>query len=201
LQREWRAEDVMPIWGALKPLLFCGTDGITRQFFGRPGKFSYKKHRITGSLYYQCQAEFRRSDTYAYSQTEWYVDFAAGASQVVQRLNGNAECWLRALISGPAGNPTITLGDKTIQIDTSTIYEGGIIPAGVVVEISSYPWERRVVDSEGLSLASYIVTDKPYLDTIRFPLKTDFQISWTATSTDANSKMRLLWHDAYQVMD
>lgn len=200
LQKEWRAEDVMGVWGALKPLMFCGSDGIIRQFYGRPGKFAYKKHRQIDGLYYQCNAEFRRSDTFAYSDTEYYVDFEPGVGQTITRTNGNANSWVRMLIVGPASNPIIDWGDKEIILDTDTVYTSGI-PAGTVVEISSYPWQRRVIDSDGLSLAAYIVTDKPYLDTIYFPDNEPFDIAWDATGTDSNSKMRVLWHDGYQVMD
>lgn len=206
LQREWRAEETLMNWGVIKPLLFCGTDGIVRQFFGRPGKFTYKKHKQIDGLYFQCQAEFRRSDTFAYSNTEFYVDFNYDVPQTITRVNGNASSWLRFIIAGPVAHPIINFGDRQIELDTThpdlaTIYPSGIIPAGVGVEISSYPWERRVVDSNGISLASYIVTDRPYLDTIRFPYNSPTVISWTGTSLGAGSNMRFMWHDAYQVMD
>ena len=201
LQREWRAEETMSVWGALKPLLFCGTDGITRQFYGRPGKFAYKKHRQEGSLYYQCQGEFRRSDTFAYSDTEYYVDFAPNDAEIITRVNGNATSWMRFLLVGPFSNPIIHLGSKDIQINTTNVYPGGIVPTNEIIEISSYPWERRVVDSHGLSLAAFIVTDKPYLDTIKLPYQTPIEISWSGGNLSGNSRMRVLWHDAYQVMD
>ena len=202
LQREWRGEDVMPIWGALKPLLFCGSDGITRQFYGRPGKFAYKPHKQVDGWYYQCQAEFRRSDTFAYSNTEYFVDFAADTPQTITRVNGTATSWVRFLLVGPFNHPTINFGDKQIELDTTELYPGGIVPDGHVVEISSYPHERRVIDTfDGRSLAAYIVTDRPYLDTIKLPDHTPTVTSWTATDLGPNSRMRLTWHDAYQVMD
>lgn len=78
LQREWRADEVRFEWGALKPLYFCGEDGIVRQFNGRPGKFSYRMHKQINGLFYQVTAEFRRSDTLAYSANEYYVSFPPG---------------------------------------------------------------------------------------------------------------------------
>jgi hypothetical protein len=194
LQREWRAPEILGEWGAVKPLLFCGTDGITRQFYGRPGKFTYKKHRQAGSLYYQCQAEFRRVDTFAYSNEEMFVDFVPLVAQTITRDFGTAPSWLRFIIVGPANHPVINWGTRQIELDWN-------IPAGKAVEISSYPWQRRVVDSDGLSLAAKIVTDRPYLDTIFFNNQEPKLISWTATSTTGDSKMRLLWHDGWQVMD
>lgn len=201
LQAEWRDESVLMNPGILKPLLFCGTDGITRQFFGRPGKFAYKRHRQAGSLYYICQAEFRRSDTFAFSNQEYYVDFNPDAPQTLTRVNGNAPAWIRFLLVGPLNHPTINFGDRQIELDTSEIYPGGILPAGKAIEISSYPHERRVVDSDGYSLASYIVTDRPYLDQLRWQVQEPTVISWTATNLGPTSRMRLTWHDGYQVMD
>lgn len=194
LQREWRAEDIMQEWGAIKPLLFCGSDGVTRQFYGRPGKFAYQKHRQVDSSYYICQAEFRRADTFAYSNIEYYIDFKPSSPQVVARHRGNADTWVRFLIVGPVKHPIINWGTRQIELDWD-------IPEGTVVEISSYPWQRRVIDSNGISLAAYIVTDRPYLDTIRFPYRKLHTISWHGTGTNSESRMRVLWRDAYQVMD
>jgi hypothetical protein len=95
------------------------------------------------------------------------------------------------------------------------------IPPGVAVEICSYPWQRRIVDSNGLSLAAYLISENPYLDKVRFQDHEPKEISWTATglveedppglpyhlpfqlgpATSTASKMILLWHDAYQVLD
>ena len=196
LQREWRAEEIMQQWGAIKPLYFCGTDGITRQFFGRPGKFTYKRHKEIDSLYYQITAEFRRSDTFAYSETEYFVTFVHDVPQTVTLTRGNAASWIRFLIVGPANTPIINLGSKQITLHYN-------IPAGVAVEINSYPWSgRRVVASNGLSLAAYLeMIPDPYLDKLKIPVNTDLVVSWTATGLTSASGMSLLWHDAYQVMD
>lgn len=195
LQKEWRAEEIMLQWGATKPLYFCGTDGITRMFFGRPGKFAYKHHRIVDSQYYQCQAEFRRSDTYAHSETEYYESFVAGVPKTIELTRGNAPSWIRFLLLGPMNEPVINFGPWVIKLHQD-------IPADMVVEINSYPWSgRRVVASNGLSMAAYLeMTPEPYLEKLRFPINTPYEISWTATGTNAGSGVSLLWHDAYQVM-
>lgn len=194
LQREWRAEDVMLQWGATKPLYFCGTDGITRMFFGRPGKFAYKLHKIVDSQFYACQAEFRRLDTFAHSEIEWFRVFSPSTPDTVELTRGNAPSWVRFLITGPANHPIINFGTHQIELD----YD---IPAGQVVEISSYPWSRRAVTSTGLSVAAYIISDNPYLDKVRFNDHEEKEISWTATGTTGDSKMTLLWHDTYQLLD
>lgn len=197
LQEEWRAEETLGEWGAMKPLFFCGTDGITRQFFGRPGKFTHKNHKILGSSYYQCTAEFRRFDTLGYSEQEWFVPFPnVLETHTISLTRGTAPSWVRILIFGPANQPVIQWGTKTIELDWN-------IEAGDVAEITSYPWlGRRVVDSNGLSLAAYLIMSQdPYLDKLKLLHKTSIDISWNAVGTDANSKMYVLWHDGYQVLD
>jgi hypothetical protein len=195
LQREWRAEEIMQQWGAIKPLYFCGTDGITRMFFGRPGKFAYKHHRIVDSQYYQCQAEFRRSDTFAYSEQEYYVTFEKDTPKTVTLTSGNAASWVRFLLFGPMVEAEITFGPWTLKLHHN-------IGPNEAVEISSYPWSgRRVVSSLGYSYAAYLeMTPDPYLSKLTFPNNTPREVSWTALGTTSESGMSLLWHDAYQVM-
>lgn len=196
LQEEWRAEDVMMEWGEMKPLYFCGTDGITRQFFGRPGKFSYRKARIINDVYYVITAEFRRADTFAYSETEWFVPFlTVGETQTISLTRGSAPSPVRIIIYGPANHPVITWGTKTISLDWD-------IPAGKAAEITSYAWlGRRVVDSDNLSLAAYLtISGEPYLDRLKLLHRSNIDISWTAVGTNTDSKMIVLWHDGYQVM-
>lgn len=194
LQEVWRAESLMKQWGEQAALLFCGSDGLVRQFYGRPGKFTYQKPKIVNSAYYIVTAEWRRSDTFAYSNVEYFETCNVLETKIVQRIFGNASSWLRFFVFGPANHPIITWGSRQIELDWN-------IPAGVGVEISSYPWERRVVDSNGLSLAAYIVTDKPYLDTIKFPQKTPTTLAFNASGTNADSKLVLAWQDGWQVMD
>lgn len=196
LQEEWRAEDTLMEWGEMKPLYFCGTDGITRQFFGRPGKFSYKKPKIIGPAFYQITAEFRRADTFAFSEQEWFVPFPnVGEVKTISMTRGTAPSPVRILIFGPANHPVIQWGTKTIQLDW-------IIPDGKYVEITSYAWlGRRCVDSDGLSLSAYlIISQEPYLDKLIMRHKSNINISWTSVGTNANSKMAVCWYDGYQVM-
>jgi hypothetical protein len=192
LQKEWRAEDIRFQWGALKPLLFCGTDGITRQYYGRPGKFTYKMPRVTRSDFYQAIAEFRRADTFCYSDTEYFVTLT---NSVVShtRIRGDAASWVRFLITGPVTNPVINFGAQQLSLAT-------VIPAGKVVEISSYPWSRRIINSDGLSLAAYNTSEDPYLDKIKFQAATPTQCSWTGTGFTGATNVKLFWRDAYQVM-
>ncbi len=192
LQREWRAEDIRFQWGALKPLLFCGTDGITRQFYGRPGKFTYKMPKQVQSDYYQAIAEFRRSDTLCYSDAEYYATLGNSPSNYL-RTRGDAPSWVRFIITGPVTNPVIDFGAQQISLATN-------IPSGKVVEISSYPWARRIINSAGPSLASSNNSTHPYLDKIKFYPGVVTQMSWTGTGYNGSTSVRIFWHDAYQVM-
>lgn len=196
LQRVWRSSGILANWNTIAPLYFCGGDGVTRQFFGRPGKFSYQRQFIIDSLYYICQAEFRRSDTFGYRATETYVTFLPNAPQIVLGTGGTAPSWTRWIIYGPADTPIINYGGKQFQLNYN------ILP-GDAVEISSYPWSRRVINLAGQSLSPYLVSmDNLYLDDESWK-KDNFdntEISWGATGTNADSKMVMLWYDAYQVM-
>jgi hypothetical protein len=197
LQREWRAPGVLGNWNVIKPLYFCGTDGITRQFFGRPGKFAYKKHKIRASQYYQCTAEFRRSDTFGYEQIESYVQLAPNSPQILFGTRGTAPSWSRWLIYGPANVPIIDFGNKQWQLNYN------ILP-GDVVEVSSYPWSRRVLNLAGQSLSPYLQSnDYLYLDDESWKIQnsTNTEVSWNATGTNADSKLIMLWYNGYQVMD
>jgi hypothetical protein len=152
-------------------------------------------HKIVGSEYYTCTAEFRRADTLAYSEQEFFIEVGVGATVPLVLTRGTAPSWLRILIFGPANRPTITIGTRQLFLDWE-------IPNGEAVEITSYPWlGRRVVDSNGISLAAYLtITPDPYLDKLRLGHKATRNITWNATDVGGSSKMYVLWHDGYQVM-
>jgi hypothetical protein len=109
------------------------------------------------------------------------------------RQDGDGDSWLRILIYGPATNPVITYGDNVIETNS-------VIPAGVVAEISSYPWMRRYIDSNGLNRRTQIIGDTLYLDQIKFYADTDVDVSWTASGTTSASQIYFLWREAYNVI-
>lgn len=109
--------------------------------------------------------------------------------KVVQLIRGTAPSWIRIVITGPADHPIIDLGGLSVGLNTS-------IPAGKSVEINSYPTSRRIVNSDGLSLAAYL-DGTVTLDMLKLPVNVPIEISWTATNMDANSNMTLFWRDAY----
>lgn len=197
LVKEWKANEVRPIWGETKPIYFCDADGVVRRIYGRPGKFQYSRTSALNA-FYSIQAEYRRADTYAYSDSEYFVGpVAPGASPIMaQRLDGNGDAWFRVLLFGPFTNPTITYGGSTIELNAS-------IEDGVVMEISSYPWERRVVDSNGYNWRAFVIGETVYLDQMVFPANTFMPISWVTqegTTTNGDTQMIFLWRESYHVV-
>jgi hypothetical protein len=184
--REWRADEVRKKWGELKPLLYCRSDGKTLVIYGRPGKLAIGKRSSISDMH-PIVAEFRRSDTFCYTDFEWYVncppfipEHGVESKVVIYRSedlgHGDAPCWLRFLLLGPMTHPIIQLGHLTIELNHE------LVP-GEVVEISSYPWQRRCIRlNDGRSLNSKLV--RPYLDKLNFPTDSYIELSWTATDID-----------------
>jgi hypothetical protein len=173
LHREWRADEVRQVWGAMKPLYYCGKDGITRVMYGRPGKFTYAKDSdYTESV--QCLAEFRCGDTLSYTAQEAMVTVNIGEDpSYLTRQTGNASAWLRMLLFGPMTNPSITIGEQEVKLAVD-------IEEGTAIEISSYPWRRRILDSNGVSLNSAMVGKTQYLDRLTIPFNKEVAIRWTS---------------------
>lgn len=197
LQKEWKALEVIPIWGEIKPIYFCDADGVTRFIAGRPGKFQYSRQTRLRA-WYDVTAEFRRSDTFAYTDNEFYVGpMPPNASPIVAtRGEGDADAWFRILLFGPFTNPIVTFGDSSIELNV-------IIEDGVVLEISSYPWARRIVDSNGNNWRANVIGETVYLDQLVFPAGTGMPVSWTTqsgTETNADTQMAFLWRESYNVM-
>jgi hypothetical protein len=109
------------------------------------------------------------------------------------RLDGDGDSWLRVLVYGPAVHPIITYGSHTIELNST-------IPPGVIVEISSYPWARRIVDSNGLNRRTELVGSTLYLDQIKFPAETNMDITWTCTGSSAATELYFLWRESYNII-
>lgn len=201
LAKEWKANEVRPIWGETKPIYFSDYDGIVRRIYGRPGKFQYSR-TTRKNAFYTIQAEYRRADTYAYSDIEYYVGGATipilpgGTPVNAQRQGGDGDAWVRFLLWGPLTNPIITYGGNTIELN-------GTIPDGVLLEISSYPWQRRCIDSDGNSWRAYLIGETVYLDQLVFPADTIMPVSWVVeegTETNADTQMMFLWRESYNIV-
>jgi len=205
LARTWKARNVRMQWGTVVPLYFCTRDGEVLRIYGRPGKFQYAPDTARAD-WIDIQAEFRRADTFAHTDTEYFVGSPnpatplagmppGGAPLTAERGLGDADSWVRIYIQGPAVNPVITYGDQVIQTVSH-------LPAGVSMEISTYPWQRRFVDTNGINRRMEIVGDTLYLDQIQFMEGESIPVSWTADSgsTTSDSQMWFLWREAYNVI-
>lgn len=202
LARQWKNPSLRMSWGATVPLLYCGKDGETRRVYGRPGKFAHSPRNKSGEIWIDVQAEFRRSDTYAHSDNEYFVGHPTLASGLppdgtttvsAARLDGDGDSWLRFLFYGPMTHAVVTYGDKTLELASS-------IASGVVLEVSSYPWARRVVDSLNINHRTELIGETMYLDQIKFPAGAEMDISWTCTGGDSTTQMFMLWREAYNVI-
>lgn len=193
LQKEWKAEEIKQQWGALKPLTYCDGYGVARQIYGRPRKFTYTPKR-QGSQFHKVTAEYARVDTLSYTEQEYGAALAVNAAPVYYtRDGGDAASWFRVVFTGPAVNPFAIVGECEIQLQYT-------IPAGVRVEVNSYPWSRRIIDSNGLNLRTTLIGNTRYLDQLQIPAEAPIPMSWTATGTTGASSCTVLWRDALNTL-
>ncbi len=195
LLTEWKSDDVRRTWGAMKPLYFCDSDGVTRRVYGRPGKFTHGAIK-KNTEWIPAKAEFRRADTKAYDDTETFLELTEGANPVyVHRTAGDTDAWLRVLIYGPANHPIITLGNYQIELDLA-------IAENTVVEVSSYPWMRRIVDSDGNNWRSKLIGETVYLDQLVLPANTYIPMRWTNNAVSTWTEIsHLRWEEDVDFWD
>lgn len=202
LAKTWKAKETRAFWGAVIPLLCCTSDGEVLRIYGRPGKFQYAPRYNDRASWIDVQAEFRRGDTYAHSDIEYYVGdpvisangMAPGADPVMAvRGEADADSWVRILIQGPCTHPLVTYGGDVIELDVS-------IEDGVLLEISSYPWMRRVVDSNDINWRAKVIGNTKYLDQIQFAAGASIPVSWTCSDANENTQLYFLWREAYNVI-
>lgn len=173
LAREWRFDEGRYLWGSMKALFVCGDDGVSKVIYGRPGQFGSQK-TTTKSLWTPCIAEFRRADTLAYSVYEYGIGLNSDTDpDYLERTDGDTETWFRLIIVGPMTNPVITVGEHEIALN----YE---LEENEIVEISSYPWQRRIVNNERVNLADRMVGSTLYLDRLRLPVGQEIALRWTS---------------------
>ena len=184
LSNAWKATSTRQTWGAMKMILFVDTDGVRRRVYGRPGKFQHGP--VEKNEWVDVQAEFRRADTFAYKDNEMVIEVGFNTDPtVIHRTEGDAPAWFRVLFYGPLTDPTVTVGKLTIELDLD-------IPSNAIVEVSSYPWMRRIVDSNGLNWRAALIGSSQYLDQLQIPPDEDVVLRWTDhtlstwTSLDSN---------------
>ena len=187
-QREWRSDDIRQVWGAMKPLYVCGNDSITREIFGRCGQFTYAKNSQYTEVI-QCLAEFRRADTLSYTAQEEGEIVLLGDTPTYITAGGDSPTWFRILAEGPMTHPIFTIGTQTVELDLT-------LAAGEVLEISSYPWNRRIVDSNRVNHSADMIGDTQYLDRLKLPCGVPVPVRWT--STEANTWVPALGSQSWQ---
>jgi hypothetical protein len=176
LANEWKATPVRQTWGAMKKLLFVDTDGITRRIYGRPGKFQHGP--VEQNEWVDVQAEFRRADTNAYADIEKVIEIGYNNDPTYiyrEADQGDAPAWFRVLFYGPLTHPTVTVGHVQIELNLD-------IPSNCIVEVSSYPWMRRIVDSNNVNWRAALIGSSQYLDQLQIPAQTEVALRWTDTS-------------------
>jgi hypothetical protein len=167
----WRADDIRYRWGAMEPLYYCGRDGIIKEIYGRPGKFTYPRGYINVPSY-EVIGEFRRADTFCYRSTENIQSLDGAGTTVRVTAGGDAPTHVRLLLEGPLTNPVITVGSNTFTINIS-------LELGEFAEISSYPWRQRAVDSNGVNIRAYM-SGVDYLDKMVISNQYPTALRWTS---------------------
>lgn len=203
-RRIWRFDQGRKVSGAMMPFYFGSKDRepfnqdgspgkhITKVFFGRPGQITIEKDdKPAGAT--QCLAQFRLTDTLVYrSQESSQQVFQQDEPTFVYRdpqWDGTADSWLRIIAAGPMTNPKFTIGDQTIQIQTT-------LAQGEVMELSSYPWLRRIVNSNRENLTADIVGQSRYLDQLKIPAGVAVPVRWT--SDEVNTFVPALGNQQWQ---
>lgn len=202
LKYEWRGDDVRKVWNAQKPLYYCRR-GIQKVIFGRPRKFTQGYDKLHACI--KIVADYQPVDPLSYSATEYgdtVTPTALGTmpGEIVRGNllvggkvlpGGSVPGWCRFIINGPINQPMIELSNgQKITVDYN-------LPAGVVMEISSYPWQRRVITSTDLSLSARLINNSPYLDEIRVPPNATLNFGLHGTGTTAATNLIGLWREAY----
>lgn len=176
LRKEWRYDQGRLTWGKLQHLYVCSKlNGIPKVVFGRPGQFKYKVNdEYNRGEIVQVVAEFRRADTVAYSATEYVTEvFMEDAPARIVRSDGDVDTWVSIIGYGPITNPVITIGEQELALNID-------IAAGEAFEVSSYPWQRRAIDSNRTNLAASLTGETRYLDKIILKAKQNTIVRWTS---------------------
>lgn len=201
--QEWSGDDVRNKWGQMKPLYHRSRlDNIEKIIFGRPSAFAPKWDDEFGNgEVVNVTCEFRRGDTLAYGVQEKRITLQQGQlATVVNGHSGKAPTWMRILLEGPINHPVITLTNMWNQVEPLVIDFDYNIPAGQIVEISGYPWSRRVVSSLGQALPRSLVGQSPYLDKLRFNFNAEVGVTLAGTGITAATRAHVLFRDAYRVI-
>jgi len=190
LAKEWRADDIRKIWGYTKPLIYRRNDA-TRRVYGRPRDFSVSTRRKKLG-WYDVVMNYQRVDSVVYDDLNTLSSGLYNTNIPVVRgtNNGDGPTWMELYITGPIASPQITIGTYTIKLAYT-------LAAGEVLQINSYPWERRVVSSNSQNLAAKLT--QPYLDELVLPPGCNYTAKLSGTGATAATKLDVLWRNAWLV--
>ncbi len=192
----WRNDATRKRFGYLNYLRYCKF-GMQKRIYGRPRKITTNIFN-SANEYVPILAEFQRVDTLSYDDSESYVTGAPAAYGTypiqAQRVGGKTATWVRYLIQGPINHPKINVKD---QYEIELNYN---VPVGVVVEITSYPWERRVITSLGQNISPLMIGNSPYMEKIVLQPSSISEIGLSGSATTADTGLVVLWREAYATL-
>lgn len=190
--REWRADEVRNIWGYVKPLTYRRL-GQVRRIYGRPRDIAAPARR-KGTGWYDMVCSYQRADTFSYSESmDGFGVLAPNVWKSISRPAKQAPTWFEIYLVGPIVLPVIEIGPYRIQLQI-------VVAAGETVQISSYPWARRAVSSNGQNIASKMIGTSPYLSDFKFPSGASWNVKYSGTATDSQTNLAVAWRDAYHSM-
>lgn len=186
----WKGDDIRQIYGAVKFVTYK-RDGVERRFYGRPRQFA-SAARTSKSEWIPIVCNFQRADTFSYAEEQSLVACTVSTPTRLVRGDGSAPAWMDLFIQGPITSPVINIGTQVLSLP------GVVIAAGQILTISSYPWERRIVRSDGINLRPKLVT--PYLDQVYLKPKFDANISLAGSGTSGATFLYVAWREAYNTL-
>lgn len=190
LARQWRADEIRGIYGAVKPIIYR-RDGVDRRFYGRPRRFA-SSARTMKSEWINIVCDYQRADLFTYSEQQYAV-VATVPRQLypLQRFDGNAPAWYELYIQGPITNPIVNINGQETVITTT-------VAAGQLLVLSSYPWDRRIVRSDGLTMRSQLT--RPYMDEMLMQPGMNGVMLYDGAGTTSATKVTILWREAYNTL-
>lgn len=193
LATAWKSDTTRQQYG-YTDTLYYGCRGQTLQIYGRPRKFAHPaKSRL--AQFRMATAEFQRVDTLCYADLNGIVTVLPGTegvtTQNIIRSGGGAPTWVQIFITGPINHPKIKIaGLPLIDINFN-------LAAGKLIEVNTYPWTRRVVNSDAQNLSPLLVSGSPYLDQIKIPPNATTGVGLSGGSTTGATNAVVLWREAY----
>jgi hypothetical protein len=195
LKMEWSADKQRLEWGSVKPLTYRGP-GLTRVLYGRPRNFASGR-RKTRSGWYGVTCSYQLADRLSYAEETTYEEMGVGEVKTLSRGSGLAPSWVSAMLIGPASSPVMQFGPHAVSVDTT-------IGAGEVLTLGSAPWQRFLLAyrSGGLveNVGAKAIDGSAYLEDIRFPEKSAWNVSFSAGGTSSQTEMVVGWQEAYHAV-